>query len=280
VRNLVLDVSRRRVLGGVREHTGAPAFGLPEPEDEPRERECGQREDDECGAPRERSDVTRHGEAEAGAEQLAREDEAVDPAALPAAEVVADEGGDHRPGRGGDRAERETGPEELVEVRRSGAPEHRCSPQHDRRPERPCAPHAVGEHAEREGRHRAHERRDGDEEPDVGVRDVEAGPQLGRRGADRRRVRAAQPEDAGENDDHARALGTAERDGEAIGRGLGRRRRERGEVGEDSGRPALFGHAWMVAGGVATASRTVEICSAAASLTNRSCVARRFRAPR
>ncbi len=72
--------------------------------------------------------------------------------------------------------------------------------------------HAVGENAERQRRDRAHEGADGDEQADIRVVDVQAGAQLARRGAHRRGVGAAQPEDRGEDDDDAGALLPSQRD--------------------------------------------------------------------
>src|SRR5581483_1626358 len=60
------------------ERRAAAASRLRQARDEPGERERWQGEDDERRAPRERGDVARDGEADPGAEQLAREDVAVD----------------------------------------------------------------------------------------------------------------------------------------------------------------------------------------------------------
>ena len=165
--------------------------------------------------PRERGDVAGDREAEAGADVLAGEDDAVDPAALPAPEPVADERRDDRAGRGGDGAEEESRPEQLREVRGGRAPEHRGAPGTIVTPRMRRPRHPVGEDAERQRRERADERADRDEQADVGVRDVQARPELARRGAHGRGVGAAQPEDRGEDDDDARALLAAERDREA-----------------------------------------------------------------
>ncbi len=142
------------------------------------------------------------------------EDEPVDTAALGRVEVVADQGGDERARGGGDRAEEDAGEQELAEVPDRRAPEHCRAPEHDDDAERPRAADTVGENAERQGGERGHQRGDRDEQPDVGVRDVQAVAQLGRGSADGGRVRRAQSEDAGEQDDDAHALRASEVVGE------------------------------------------------------------------
>src|SRR4029077_16981586 len=130
----------------------------------------------ECRAPpppRERGDAAGDGEAKAGADVLTGEDEAVDAAALPAAEPVADQGGDDWTRRRGDGAEEEPSAEELREARRRRAPEHRDSPQEDREAEDARPRHPVGQDAERQGCEGADERAHGDEQADVRVVDVE-----------------------------------------------------------------------------------------------------------
>ena len=231
------------------EHALAAAFRLAQPPHDEGEHERRQREDDEGGAPRERGDVAGHREADAGADVLAGEDHAVDPPALPAPEPVADERGDHRAGRGRDGAEEEPRPEQLGEVRGGGAPEHRDAPGHDRHPEHARPRHPVGQDAERQRRNGADEGADRDQQADVGVRDVQARPELARRRADGRGIGAAQPEDRGEDDDDAGALRASERDREAA-RGAARRRRAQGgSVGQDAlGARLLGAHALMVAG--------------------------------
>src|SRR5207253_9265392 len=109
----------RRLLRGrgrVRERAPPPALRLGELEHEPREREGGQGEDHERGAPGERGDVAGDGKADAGSPELAGEDVAVDPAALRGGEVVAYERGDERAGRRGDAAEEDAREEELAEA--------------------------------------------------------------------------------------------------------------------------------------------------------------------
>ncbi len=100
----------------------------------------------------------------------------------------------------------------MLEVRGGRTPEHREAPEDDGESEHPRSRDAVGEHAERQRRHRADEGADGDEQSDVRVGDVQARAELARRGADRRGVGAAQAEDRGEDDDDVGALLAAERD--------------------------------------------------------------------
>ncbi len=231
-----------------REHALASALGLAEPPHDEGEHERRQREDDEGGAPRERCDVAGHGEADAGADVLAGEDDAVDPAALPAPEPVADERGDHRAGRGRHGAEEEPRPQELLEVRGRGAPEHGGAPGHDGQPEDACSRHPVGQDAERQRGKSADQGADSDEQADVGVRDVQARPELARRRADGRGIGPAQPEDRGEDDDDAGALRTSECDREPPPEAARRRGAHGCSVREDAlGARFLGAHALMVA---------------------------------
>ena len=247
---------RRPQVGG--KHSLAAALRLAQAPDDDGEGEGRQREDDERSAPREEGDVAGDREAHAGAEVLARENDAVDPAALPASEPVADERGDHRPGRGRDGAEEEARPKQLPEARGRRAPQHRAAPEDDRRAEHPSSSHAVGQDAERQRRHRADEGADRDEQADVRVRDVQAGTQFARRGAHRCRVGAAQAEDRGQDDDHACALLAPERDRQAAREGARRGRAERGRVGEDARGTRFVGaHVLMVAGASACSRSNV-----------------------
>ena len=242
------------------EHALAAAFRLAQPPHDQGEHERRQREDHEGGAPRERGDVAGDREADAGADVLAGEDHAVDPAALPAPEPVADERGDHRSGRGGDGAEEEPRPEQLGEVRGRGAPEHRDAPGDDRHPEHARPRHPVGQDAERQRRNGADEGADRHQQADVGVRDVQPRPELARRRADGRGIGAAQPQDCGEDDDDAGPLRASERDRQAA-RGGARRRRPQGSgVGQDAlGARLLGAHALMVAGGSAWAGAGSDV---------------------
>ena len=237
----------RPLVGG--EHALAAALRLAQTPHDECEHERRQREDDEGGPPRERGDVARHREADAGADVLAGEDDTVDPPALPAPEPVTDERGDHRAGRGRDSAEEQSRPQQLCEVRGGCAPEHRGTPRDDRHPEDARARDPVGQDAEGQRGKRADEGADRDEQADVGVRDVQARPELARRGADGRGVGPAQPEDRGEDDDDAGALRTSECDRETP-RGTARGRRAQGRgIGEDAlGARFLGAHALMVAG--------------------------------
>ena len=198
-------------------HAPPATLGLAQPPHDRGEREGRQGEDDERGSPRERGDVAGDGEADARAEVLAGEDDAIDPAALPAPEPVADERGDHRAGRGRDRPEEESRPEQLCEARRGGAPEHRRAPEDDRPSEHAGPAHAVGQNAERQCCDRADERAHCDEQADVRVRDVQAVAELACRRAHRCGIGAAQPENRCEYDDHARSLLAAERNCQAAG---------------------------------------------------------------
>ena len=84
LRALVACAPRAAAAVLVGEHAEPAAPRLAQPPDGEREPERRQREDDERGPPRKRGDVAGDGEAETGADVLAGEDEAVDPAALPA----------------------------------------------------------------------------------------------------------------------------------------------------------------------------------------------------
>ena len=170
----LVRLRRQRTASRARVRRAPPRAGSRKPQDEPAEHERGDGEDDERGAPaadpRDGGDVTRDGEAEAGSEELSREDEAVDPAALGGGEPIADERRGERAGRGDDGAEGEPREQELVEVRHRRAPEHRGGPEEDHEAERRRPLDLVGEHAERQRRNGADERGDADEEADVGVR--------------------------------------------------------------------------------------------------------------
>ena len=133
----------------VAETRGFPAAGrLAQREHEPRQRERRQGEDHERRAPGQRRDSTGHRESEGGADELAREDVAVDASPLGRVEPVADERCDDRPGRRRDDAEEEACKQQLPECRRGGAPEHCDAPEHDRAAEQSCPLKAVGEDAE------------------------------------------------------------------------------------------------------------------------------------
>src|SRR5207244_4242965 len=160
--------------------------------------------------PRERGDAAGDGEAKTGADVLAGEDDAVDPAAFPTAEPVTDQGSDDRTCRRGDGAEEEPRPEELREARRRRAPEHRDAPEANREAEDGGSCHPVGQDAERQSGERTHERAHGDEQADVRVVDMEPRAQLRRRRAYGRGVGAAQPEYGGEDQDDPRPLLAAE----------------------------------------------------------------------
>ena len=195
-------------------------------------------------------DVAGDGESDAGAEVLAREDDAVDPAALPAAEPVADERGDHRPGGGGDRAEEETRREEAR--RSSRRWRSRASLRPRGRSSRPST---------RVRRTRSARTPNGSV-ASAPTRELTATSrpmsvfvmcrsliEHRRGGADRRGVGAAEPEDRGEDDDHARALLAAERDRQPAREGARRGRAEGRCVRQDLGFARLIrAHAPMVAG--------------------------------
>jgi len=105
---------------------------------------------------------------------------------------------------------------------------------------------------------RADERADRDEQADVRVVDVQLFDELRRRGAHRRGVGAAQPEDRGEDDDHARPFLASERDRQAPREGARRGGAEGGCVGEDACGTRLVGaHVPMVAGAAAPATSDV-----------------------
>ena len=201
----------RRLCAFGRKRVAAAARRLRQPDDEPGEHKGRQGQDHERRPPRQGGDVAGDREADARAEELAGEDEAVDPAALGRGEVVADERGDERPGGRGHGAEREPRQQELAEVGHGRAPDHRDAPEHDRQAEEPGSAHAVREDSEREAGRGGDERRDRDEQADVRVVDVQGVAKLGCRGADGGGIGAAESQHRCEQDNDPSALRSAER---------------------------------------------------------------------
>ncbi len=168
----------RPSVGAVWSKRGDATSGrLGQPEHEPGQKEGRQGQQHEGRPPRQGGDVAGHREADAGADQLAGEDVAVDAAALGSLEVVADQRRHHRAGGGGDRAEHEAGQDQPAEGGDGGAPDHGHPPGGDGQPEDPGAAAAVGHHAERQAGHGGDQRADRDQQADVGVADVQGGPQ-------------------------------------------------------------------------------------------------------
>ena len=91
--------SRGARLGNERSATSS--FRLGKPNNRPGKQESGNGEDEEGEAPGEGGNVTGDGETEAGADQLAAQDEAVDASALRTGEIIAHQRSDARAGRRG-----------------------------------------------------------------------------------------------------------------------------------------------------------------------------------
>ena len=85
----------RRVRVGKRRHPTARR--LRQAKDQPRQRESGQRKQDERRTPRQRRDVAGDGEADTRACELSRKDVSINAAALGPSKVIAHEGSDHGP---------------------------------------------------------------------------------------------------------------------------------------------------------------------------------------
>ena len=185
-----------------RDRAAPAAHRLGQLQHRPRDDERGNRENDERQSPRQRGDVAGHREADPRAEQLAGEHVAVDPATLGAGEPVPEHRRHHRAGRGGRDAEKQPGDQQVVERARGRAPDHARAPEHDRQPEGRRTPHPVREHPERDARDRGDDRVDPDQQPDVGVVDVQGMPQDGRRSADRRAVGTRQRPHRAEHQNH------------------------------------------------------------------------------
>ncbi len=191
---------RSRALGALRnERRSTTAIGFGQPQHDPAQDERRHGQQHERRPPGQGGDIAGHGEAQAGPEKLAGEDVAVDAAPFGALEVIADERGHDRTGRGRDHAQGEAGEEQLPERRHRRAPHHGHAPGQDGQAEGPGAAEAIRHHAEGQARHRRHQGTDGHQQADVGVADVQGAAQIEGRSPDGGGVGAGQGQHAGQS---------------------------------------------------------------------------------
>ena len=182
------------------------------PPQRPREEESRNRQQNERRPPGEGAGHDpAEGEACGGAHCFAREDVRPDTPSLSAGKVVAGQGRNRRPGRGGDRAQGEAGDQQVSVAPGERAQQRGDAPEHDARRQQRDPPDAVDQQSDRDDEHRADQQRHGAQQPDLGVADAQRALELRRHRAYRRRIRAAERQHAGEHDDDARACGTTDK---------------------------------------------------------------------